>query len=136
MLGRDAETHYFPVFQTLIPDLQRIDHPYALFDYESPDTKIELKARTIAHNKYPTTMVGENKVRVAEGDPSCAYYFAFAFTDGLYWIKYDKDLFLTFDVREGGRYDRGRPELRPYRYIPITALTKVCDSTGTQSHPR
>jgi hypothetical protein len=134
MLGRTAETTCFPVFQAKFPDLVRIKNPYALFDFESPECRIELKARTTPHDKYPTTIVGENKVQAAEKDPR-AHYFAFAFTDGLYWVQYDKDLFADFEVKDGGRRDRGRPEIKPYRYIPITALTKVCDFTPDVPQP-
>lgn len=125
--GAEAEAHYFPVFQQLFPTLQRIKNPYAAFDFETPDksTAIELKARRFAHDKYPTTMIGVSKIRYANRFPDTTYFFAFAFTDGLYWIRYDPVLFSTFEVKEGGRYDRGRPEINQYCYIPIEKL-EVC----------
>ena len=49
----------------------------------------------------------------------------FNFTDGLYYIKYDPELFKTFDVRTGGRNDRGQYEYKPYLYIPTKHLTLI-----------
>jgi hypothetical protein len=51
--------------------------------------------------------------------------FLFDFTDGLYYIKYNKELFDKFDVKIGGRYDRGRVEENDYIYIPISELCKI-----------
>lgn len=144
MIGLDAEAHYFPVFQQFYPTLRRIANPYSPFDYETEDKEvfIELKSRTFAHNKYPTTMIGQNKVNCAKAYPNKTYYFAFAFTDGLYWIKYDPEVFKSFQVKQGGRYDRGRAEVSQYCYIPIEALSPIAqptplaeDRSGSQQSP-
>jgi len=50
-------------------------------------------------------------------------YFIFQFTDGNYYYKYDKTE--TFEIKKGGRYDRGRPENNLYYYIPIERLIKI-----------
>lgn len=124
-----AEDLYLPLFQEHFPTLKKIKNPYALFDYVTEDeqTYVELKARTNSYATYPTTMVGNNKVEAAKYTPDKTYYFAFAFTDGVYWIKYDPDLFKTFRVKQGGRYDRGRTEVSMYCWIPIERLTKLTD---------
>jgi len=72
---------------------------YSIFDYvnESGTVFVELKSRRIKHNDYQTAIVGLNKVRVACEDSSKAYYFCFNYTDGLYYIKFDKQLFDTFE---------------------------------------
>ena len=124
-LGRTSEDTTLATLRIRIPDLIRDQNKYALFDFASTTTFVELKTRTFAHDKYPTTMVGANKIKVAESNPDKTYYFAFSFTDGLYWIQYDKTLFDTFEVKQGGRWDRGRPELNQYCYIPVELLTKL-----------
>lgn len=131
LIGAAAETHYFPTFAALVPTLEKIQNPYHPFDFKTADdtTFIELKARTFQHDKYPTTMVGQNKVDCAKLNPDKTYYFAFSFTDGLYWIKYDPETFRTFRVAQGGRYDRGHTEVSIYCYIPITHLSRVAQST-------
>jgi len=93
------------------------------FDFKNSKMCIELKTRRNTKNAYPTTMVGANKVKVAEQDTSGKrYVFAFKFTDGTYFVEYEKALFDTFEISEGGRCDRGRPEMRDYCYIPVSCL--------------
>ena len=36
--------------------------PYHLFDYYNDHYLVELKARRNNYNKYPTTMIGKNKI--------------------------------------------------------------------------
>jgi hypothetical protein len=60
--------------------------------------ELELKTRRICHDQYPTTMIGRNKIEYCT-NPDTDYYFAFNFSDGLYYIKYDKALFATFECR-------------------------------------
>jgi hypothetical protein len=86
---------------------------------------VELKTRTNTKDKYPTTMIPLSKVKIAESNPDKTYYFAFKFVDGIYYIQYKKDVFDTYEVKEGGRWDRGRPELNQYCYIPVADLTNL-----------
>jgi hypothetical protein len=96
---------------------------YEPFDFKNSKMCIELKTRRNTKNAYPTTMVGANKVKVAEQDTSGKrYVFAFKFTDGTYFVEYEKTLFDTFEISEGGRCDRGRPEMNDYCYIPVSCL--------------
>jgi hypothetical protein len=60
---------------------------------------LELKTRRIRHNQYPTALIGKNKVDFCS-DPSKTYYFCFCYNDGLYFIKYDPEVFKTFRVEE------------------------------------
>ena len=107
--------------------LQRSTNKFSPFDYlnESNTVFVELKTRTNARDKYPTTMLPFSKVKIAEKNPMNAYYFVFKYTDGIYYIKYDKDRFASYEVRQGGRFDRGCPELNQYIYIPVTDLVQL-----------
>jgi len=102
---------------------------YAIFDYENPmrTVFVELKSRRIAHDKYPTAIIGENKVNACD-DPNCQYWFAFCYTDGVYVLKYDKTLFDTFERNHsyfrGERSDCYNRE-QSVVYIPINCLTKL-----------
>ena len=40
-------------------------------------------------------------------------------------IEITEDIINQFELREGGRWDRGRPELNQYYYIPIEILTEL-----------
>jgi len=101
------------------------------FDFKNNTMCIELKKRRNKKDAYPTTMVGANKVKIAEQDTSGKkYVFAFNFTDGLYYIEYDRELFSSFEISEGGRCDRGRPEMNDYCYIPVSLLKPLTSDTS------
>ncbi len=99
-------------------------HPYDFKDLSS-NTYYEHKGRRNTYNKYPTTMIGKNKIDFIRQNPNDQYYFIFGFTDGNYYIKYNEDVFNTFEIKNGGRIDRERPEIKAYVYIPIEKLTKM-----------
>lgn len=124
-MGTTSEVNNLSTIQTLDAGLQRDTDRYAPFDYRNEGNTIfvELKTRTNAYNKYPTTMIPLHKVKIAESNMDKTYYFAFKYTDGIYYIQYNKNRFDTYEVKEGGRWDRGAPELRQYVYIPIEDLT-------------
>ena len=94
------------------------------FDYflASNDTYYELKTRRCSHDQYPDTMVGKNKLTFALANPDNKYVFLFNFTDGLYYHNWSKDN--LYNIKIGGRYDRGRPELNEYFYIKKADLIK------------
>ena len=93
-------------------------------DYESEDVLIELKSRRNTYSKYPTTMISKSKIdyMLKSGKKSICL---FNFTDGLYNIEISPEIISQFELREGGRRDRGRPELTQYYYIPIEILTEL-----------
>jgi len=99
---------------------------FNVFDLRDKKNKIiaEVKERYNTKNKYPTTMVGENKYIKAKDyfDRSYEVLFVFKFTDGIYYYEYcNEDL----PVKIGGRCDRGRPEYKNYVYIDIKKLIKL-----------
>jgi hypothetical protein len=103
---------------------------YAVFDFENPSKTVfvELKSRRIKHDTYDTAIIGLNKIAFCELVSDVEYWIAFCYTDGVYIIKYDKELFDTFDVRRD--YVRGvrndvlnKPQT--VALIPINLLTKI-----------
>jgi hypothetical protein len=124
--GKQNEDDVLPklsFFGAVIP----MDDPYAPFDFRTKNksTFIELKTRKNAKNTYPTTMVSKSKVDIAKEYPKKKFVFCFKFTDGLYYIQYDKELFETFETSQGGRNDRGRAEYNDYCFIPVSKLTQM-----------
>lgn len=98
---------------------------FSVFDLRDEKNKIfvEVKKRNNTKDKYPTTMVGENKFVKAKKYYNEGYkiLFCFEFTDGIYYYEFcDEQL----ENKIGGRCDRGKPELKKYIYIPITKLTQ------------
>lgn len=102
---------------------------YATMDYtnDSKTLYIELKTRRIAHDQYPTSLIGINKVEFCS-DPNKQYYFVFCYNDGIYYIQYDKALFDTFE-RNTNYWRRARTDCYNYQqsviYIPIDKLSKI-----------
>ena len=92
------------------------------FDFKGDNKYIELKSRRNNYLKYPTTMIGYNKIKKASTLDEYVYFF-FSFEDGLYYWLYDKDYEL--EIKREGRFDRGRPEINDYCYIPIEMLIKI-----------
>jgi hypothetical protein len=100
---------------------------YDIYDYVNEHKNIffELKGRSNNYSKYPTTMIGYNKVLECIKNKNNKYYFVFKFTDGLYYCKYSKKLLKKCTIKKGGRTDRGRPEIKEYLFIPIELLKKI-----------
>jgi hypothetical protein len=93
---------------------------YNRYDYEDELYKYELKSRTNKYDLYPTTLIGLDKV-----DNNTI--FLFYFTDGLYYIEYNKELFDTFDIKDFVRNQRYGKVDKPkkYIYIPIDKLKLI-----------
>jgi hypothetical protein len=127
--GLCKEDEYFNILKDCFDEtLEKTNNKFNLFDYIGKDCYIELKSRRNTHDKYPDTMVGYNKIEFANAaNNSKTTVFCFAFTDGLFYYKFDKmDLInknLRIDI--GGRNDRGKEEYKQYCYIPIELLKKV-----------
>jgi len=88
---------------------------FNIMDYtnSSKTVYVELKTRRIRHNAYPTAIIGKNKIDFCS-DPSKEYYFVFSYLDGVFYIKYDADLFASFETeREFLRGDRNDCVNRP-----------------------
>jgi hypothetical protein len=104
----------------------------AIFDFdntaEAPAKTIyaELKTRRINHNDYPTALIGANKVYHASLNPDAEHWFIYNYKDGIYGIKYDRELFSKFATDAFQRGDRPDISNNPQDtvFIPYTHLTK------------
>lgn len=91
---------------------------------ETQTIYIELKTRRVEKDKYPTALIGKNKVDFCErSNATC--YFVYVYLGGIYYIKYDKDLFATFECAdfERGQRDGGIQPKQLFYYIPHEQLT-------------
>ena len=95
--------------------------PNCRVDYCDDDVLIELKSRRNTYNKYPTTMISKSKIdyMMKSGKKSICL---FNFLDGVKEIEITPEIISQFELKKGGRFDRGRPELNQYYYIPIELL--------------
>jgi hypothetical protein len=99
---------------------------FSLFDLKDDKAKymIEVKKRNNTKDKYPTTMVGENKFLKAKEyyDKGYNILFCFEFTDGIYYYQYCDE---KLEIKIGGRRDRNKPEFKNYVYIDINKLKSI-----------
>ena len=97
------------------------------FDFIDREKKIliELKTRKNKLNKYPTTMIGYNKIKQAVEKIKDGYviYLCFQFEDYLTYYKFEQNYPKWRSI--GGRGDRGREEYKQYYYIPIDKLKTI-----------
>lgn len=107
---------------------------YAKHDfYDHFDNRYELRTRQFHKDKYATTAIAYDKLdcklqNTIKGD----LYLMFRFTDGLFYIKYDRDEFEPFVVKN---FSRSTPRLkdgkvftdksRPHIFIPVNKLIKI-----------
>jgi hypothetical protein len=126
--GRNKEIELLPLLrQKFSPTLELTDR-FHIFDYKSKEANlyIELKCRNNKRDKYKDTMIGFNKIRAASMcHPHYDVYFVFQYTDGIYYWKYNKNELLQFEVKDGGRTDRGCNEINTYVYIPVNILKNI-----------
>jgi hypothetical protein len=122
ILGNKTEENIVQVienyFKTKITKTEEL-HPMDFYDDKA---YYEVKSRRNNHNKYPTTMIGYNKINFVKNSNKDAY-FIFSFTDGNYYYKYDIND--RFKIKIGGRQDRGIDEYKKYLFIPIEKLIKI-----------
>ena len=126
--GTQKENELLPILNKFFNLELKPTKNYFVFDYEAPNMYIELKSRRNQKDRYDTTLVGKNKIDYAE---TCGkdVYFIFSFTDGLYYWKYNKSDIgdkITFD--KGGRFDRGRVEVKMYAYISVDILLPIAEN--------
>lgn len=94
---------------------------YDKYDWKGEKYYYELKSRENTYLKYPTTLIAQNKIFDSN------HRFIFNFTDGTYYIEYDKELFENFEVKDFVRNRRLNKIDYPtkYIYIPIKYLKKI-----------
>jgi len=101
LFGEKNELSVMGVIEKLTGEKMVRQGGFNIMDFRNENHTIyaELKSRTIPSTKFDTAIVGKNKVEFCN-DPTKTYYFVFCYTDGLFYIKYDKDLFNTFQERD------------------------------------
>ena len=129
--GTKSETDNLEILQTFLDTQLERKGGYAVFDFENPTKTIfvELKSRRIESKTYDTTLVGFNKVAFASHfKDGTQFWFAFCYTDGIFVIKYNREQFDKYEVRDnyvrGARNDTTN---KPQKIvlIPIEDLTEL-----------
>lgn len=119
-----------PVIDTLKKwfeeEITKSTYQYCPHDGFSKTTEYEIKSRRNRYNQYPTTIIPCSKIRNMKRD---RLVFVFNFTDGLYYIQYDKEKFAKYEIKmvEAVRKRGGviGKNLEPHFFIPIGDLTHI-----------
>ena len=132
-LGLKSEIETLPILRNFFKDdIRKTSGKFNEFDFVGDNTFYELKTRTNNYNKYPTTIIGFNKIKSIDGkstNKDTKFYFVFKFIDGIYYYEYNIND--KFEVKKGGRNDRfdykGNRinEYKDYYYIPIDKLISI-----------
>ena len=123
--GIFSENEILPIIRNHFSEnIEKIQNKYAVMDFESESSFIELKTRACWSHTYPDTMIGMNKIKFAKYCEKNVY-FLFRFIDGIFYWKYDKNNKDQFRVGTGGRSDRGRSEYASYAYINTDYFIKI-----------
>jgi len=119
-LGLQKEEEVLPVIKNYFErDIQKTNNKFETFDFYDEKYTYELKSRNVNYNTYPTTLIPKDKIRKR-------IIFLFNFTDGLYYIEYDRKLFDTFEKKPFVRNYRGVNDIKKdYLFIPIEYLIKI-----------
>jgi hypothetical protein len=119
----ESEKEVLPIIRDYFKrDIKATKERYSKFDYYDLEYKYELKTRTNKYNSFPTTIIETNKII-----ENLKIIFLFRFTDGLYFIEYEKELFNTFEKQ---LYIRNYPTIqtpikKEHIFIPIDKLIKI-----------
>ena len=102
-------------------DIKREANPYSKWDASSFTTKYEIKSRRTKYKQYCTTIIPVDKTEVLG-----RLVFCFNFTDGLYYIVYDKEKFSQYEIQDIPAYRAGgKRTLKPHYMIPIEDLIEI-----------
>jgi hypothetical protein len=120
--GKEKEVQFLDLLKSKYgDDVTQIDCKYSPFDFVSNTHLFELKARRNTKNKYPTIMIGYNKILSAQNQQR-KVVFCFDFTDKKCYYEYNQSDTDKIEIRMGGRTDRGKDEIKLYAYIPVELL--------------
>lgn len=118
--GLSAELKLKPVLERFCGKALQGTKQYDTFDFIGEGVTIELKSRKNNKDRYPTTIVGMNKIEeIQEGEK---VIFVFNFLDGLYYWEYVEN---DFEVLMIKRRDRPHTKHKPHLAIPVNSLKLV-----------
>ena len=103
----------------LLPSGEENEYDRHDFWNETHTKKKELKSRRIRHDEYQTAVVNDSKIM--NQDPKIEYTYIWKYTDGLFYLPYDKKVW----TRDNGFYCSmmkvwrdGRCEEQPVMNVP------------------
>jgi hypothetical protein len=120
--GREQEIVLLPRLNEFFKDdIKPTTDKFHKYDYEGNKYVYEMKSRTCKMEQYSTTLLPADKVIKTKKQ-----IFLFNFTDGLYYIEYDEEVWKDIEIASFRRFRIGVNDLeKPYYHIPTTLLKKI-----------
>ncbi len=127
--GINEEEKLKPKLETFFKlNLTKTKGKYNLFDFIGENIYIELKSRKNTKNKYPTTIIGYNKIEKANEliKDGNKVFFIFNFTDSLDFYEYKGYACIkNYNQKMVSRKDRPGHKGCNYLEIPIKDLLNI-----------
>lgn len=103
-------------------NIKKVADKLCKYDFKGDNYIYELKSRNNKYETFPTTLIGKSKIL-----KDSKQIFLFNFTDGLYYIEYDKYIFDSFKLDYFCRFRRSdyKDEAQLYYFIPIESLRPI-----------
>jgi len=135
--GKINEEFYKPIIEKDIKDKLNSNNQFNLFDFENLNFKVELKTREVEKTKYPTTIVGYDKIEkglefIKEGK-RIIFFFGFKLS-GLYKFELTDENYKDLKISNVGC--RFRETKKKHLEIPVELLefvSKDCPIQGEYS---
>lgn len=127
--GKMNEEYYKPKIEKDIKEELKCNNQFNLFDFENDNFKIELKTREVGKTKYPTTIIGYDKIEkglefIEEGK-RVIFYFGFK-NDGLFKFELKGDNYLNLKISNVGcRFRNASGKEKLHMEIPVELLEYV-----------
>lgn len=127
-IGTKEEAELLPLIKSYFKrDIKKSENETARHDYFDDEFNYELKTRKNAYNQYSTTRITTDKLCGEK-----RLILIFNFTDGIYYIEYNKEKFAEYDLimfsRTGFKCDT-----KENIEIPIKDLTFICSRENAYS---
>jgi len=120
IFGTNNEVEFIDILKSKFgDDIIQVENKNCTYDYENDEYIFELKSRRNEKLKYATKMIGYNKIKSYK-KLNKKVVLCFKFTDCNCYYEYDEND--KFEVKRGGRKDRGRYEYTDYLFIPVEKL--------------
>ena len=96
--------------------------PKHRMDFEGSNCWIEVKTRFgVSSKSYPTMLLPVSKILFAL-EATKPVYFVFNLTDGVFYIKFDEELFKSYGLQNVCRWDRNETLAVRHIHIPVSDL--------------
>ena len=125
--GKQNEEEVLKIVNEYFEDDAETTSKFCKYDFKGKNI-YELKSRNIKHDHMQTTIFPVDKLNLPKDLEYEKYILLFKFTDGLYFIEYDKKIFDKFGVNKFKRQQRAdnkKDVEKLYYFIPVVLLKHI-----------